>query len=217
MHLVSKELSQVALMANFISPYGNLYLPKVIKGLQERYGFLQTPQSLKETQQTTGATFSHAHFDGHTIDQLKIYPNGLLVQSKTTVEKTEHFLNDLLSWAGKEFGIEISEFHPTYKTYDSHVVVNMEIDLLKHFQPLKEICQRIIEVLSSYGVEIQRFENSGFILHTDTYLLPGIKPSSFTIERRTGAPFDSNLYFSAAPLRTEDHISLLTKVESLFA
>jgi hypothetical protein len=37
--------------------------------------------------------------------------------------------------------------------------------------------------------------------------------SDFSLERRVAVPFERNLFFSSAPLRTQDHIAYLERVE----
>jgi hypothetical protein len=35
----------------------------------------------------------------------------------------------------------------------------------------------------------------------------------FRVERRVGAPYDQNVYYSGAPLRTADHVAVLEEFE----
>ena len=47
MRLVSKEFSQVGLIATFTAEGSALYLPQAIAALKERYGFLDAPETLR--------------------------------------------------------------------------------------------------------------------------------------------------------------------------
>jgi hypothetical protein len=41
------------------------------------------------------------------------------------------------------------------------------------------------------------------------------KPNRFTLERRIGLPFSQNVYYSQAPLKSDDHLKLLSDLEGL--
>jgi hypothetical protein len=43
-----------------------------------------------------------------------------------------------------------------------------------------------------------------------------IEVADFAIERRAGEPYSSNRFYCSAPMQTEEHLSLLEKLESLF-
>jgi hypothetical protein len=38
-------------------------------------------------------------------------------------------------------------------------------------------------------------------------------PPKFILERRAGIPFDKERYYSSAPIKTQDHITLLEEIE----
>jgi len=46
---------------------------------------------------------------------------------------------------------------------------------------------------------------------------PQPKPMAFAFERRDGHPFDEALYFSSAPLKTQDHLNCLDDLEKMLA
>lgn len=217
MKLISRELSQVSQFTNFTVPSGSIYLPEAINGLRERYNFIKTPDSLEALDLSKGITFSHGKFREAVIDTFNIYSTGLLVQTKSTVENAELFIEDIIAWAEKQFDAQLLEIETESinKTLDSHVVVQMDIDLPNAFGLLMEIGNSINRSLSNYGIAVGNYVPAGVTFHSDTYEVLGLKPSTFTIERRAGTPFSSNLYFSTAPLRSEDHLKLLEKLEQL--
>ena len=47
--------------------------------------------------------------------------------------------------------------------------------------------------------------------------MDGHKPPAFLFERRANQTFSERLFFSAAPLKTHDHIILLAELESILA
>ena len=217
MQLVSKEFSQVTFLAGISSPRGSLYLPEAVAALKERYGFVKTPETLEDLQTREGVTFSHAKFGDCVIEHLKIYNNGVLAQTKASVEDAEAFLNDLLQLGQEKFDLTISEFQPAQWAYDSHIVVHLEIDVEKHLNFMRGIGRRLGSILNSYGTDTEAYVPTGVTLHADTLEYTGLKPPGFTLERKAGSPFSSNLYFSGAPLRTADHVSLLEEIEELLS
>src|ERR1019366_7101267 len=61
------------------------------------------------------------------------------------------------------------------------------------------------------------YEPSSFILFFDNskFTNPPTFAGSFLVDRRAGAGYEENRYYSQAPLRTADHIALLNELEKL--
>ncbi len=217
MKLVSVEFSQITFLTTIVAPRGNLYLPEVVAGAQERYEFVEVPKTLAAMRDPNGALFQMGKYRDFVIDQLKVYTDGILVQSKAPIEDVETFLDDLLSWLDETFEAKVSEFASSQKMYDSHLVVRLKVDLQRHLKMLDRICQILSSHLDSYGIASPAFIPTGLRCHADMHNETGLKPSAFLIERREALPYESNLYFSTAPLKTADHLNLLTEAERLLS
>jgi hypothetical protein len=61
------------------------------------------------------------------------------------------------------------------------------------------------------------YEPSAFTLDVDSTKRASGKLVRFTLERRTGVPFEENVFFSTAPLQTDHHVEFLGELEKLFS
>lgn len=215
MKLVSIEFSQVLQIGGFTTPSGSIYFPDIIGGLRERYGFMKMPNSIEELDLSKGVDFTHGKFGNTVIDSFKVYNDGLLAQTKSKVENAENFMEDVIAWAEEKFGTQMIESDLAKRTFDSHIVVHMDIDLPGLLQPISGLGVAINNALETYEMEAPSYITGGLMLQADTSQVVGIRPSTFTLERRAGVKFDSNLYFSCSPLKTQDHLDILEKLETL--
>lgn len=214
MKLLSIELSQVARRLSIMNTRGQPYLPDVFAGFRERYGFVEIPDRIEEWNNAKGIALRHGRFQDIAITQLQIFSNGVLAESKAPTEVVDAFVEDVILWTLERFSLEEFEIEPPKKTFDSHIVVRSEVDLSKHFSGLTEIGTAIDEHLEAYGHIVPNYVLSGFTMHADMVEeILNLRPSTFSIERRTGQPFREQLYFSTAPLSTSDHVKVLERLE----
>jgi len=73
----------------------------------------------------------------------------------------------------------------------------------------------IMSKFKIYGMTTQSFPAFGFKLNTDATVETVPIPSEFGFERRIGQPFSSSIYASWGPLRTQDHLEVLTAIETM--
>ena len=78
-----------------------------------------------------------------------------------------------------------------------------------------DIGRFVTDALLRYGSEYPDTDVNSISVRCDTSGLTGLKPTAFTVERREGAPFRSNIYYSTSPLKTADHLNVLTRMEQL--
>jgi len=64
--------------------------------------------------------------------------------------------------------------------------------------------------------DLPGFEMSGMIFAPDP-TGKAYKPPSFYIERKLGAPFPENKYWSKSPFTTADHLRVLQEMEQMMA
>ena len=72
-------------------------------------------------------------------------------------------------------------------------------------------------LVASYGQQVPSFEATTLAFQCDLSKVENINPEMFTFERRAEKPFDSGLFYSAAPLKTADHLELLNELEGILA
>lgn len=208
MRLEAIEESRIAVLMNLTRPEGQLFVPIAVAALMDRYSFQVAPDGNELLGEVL--PFRHGVFDGNAFD-LSIYPDGAILKSASNTDFLDAVLNDVLSWAKVELGLVPTSTKPQ-TFYDSDLVVSMEIPTRTKL--MDQIAGQLKSHQAAYGLEGFDFELYGVTVAVDQTAHAGRRPSSFTLARRANIPFGSNIYFSSAPLKTADHLSLLKSIEA---
>ena len=201
-------------MISFVSR--PIYMLDAIKPLVDRYNFLKVPQTLEEFDETKGITFRHGKFHSNgrdiVIDVFQVFNNGLLVDTREDTEDAERFIDDVVEWGSKTYGLVVSEA-PVEHVYLSNLELFLTNSLSTYIPIAPKLSGEISHYLTEYGIKHEPFETVNFVLNFDRVRLPNSVLTNFTLQRREGVPFSSGLYFSSAPLKTKDHIAILQKMD----
>ena len=226
MRLKGILLGQSVRFLGLLEPHGGIYAPDFLKAIQEQYSFVTVPKSLEEFDRNKGINFGHGKFTlpggeklaalrSIVIDRLQIYVNGIVAETRGSVEDVDLFVDDLIEWSIRTFGTQIDPSVPIVSRYLSNVEVEMQNPLVKFRQQgLELIAKSLSKKFTAYGVEVPLFELTRFTLHTDSTALKVPNPTQFRLERREGFEFGANVFFSSAALKTGDHLELLEAIES---
>jgi hypothetical protein len=213
--------SQVVRLLRATRPAGGFYAPSLVAGIVKRYGFAKYPESIGDllVDANKAVEFQNGRIlIGDTecvIDKLSIHSDGVVVASRAPVESTEHFCNDLLGWAEDSLNVTFIDNEPSRVAYTSQLEVEMTPLFLEKFAFLNTLGSAISGALAGYALLSYDFKCSGFSLHFDQIGKPIPPPGVFQIERRGGQPFEKNVFFSQAPLKTKEHARLLEMIEKL--
>ena len=188
-------------------------LYEVTRAIQDRYRFLEAPTKLSDYNYQNGVTFQAGHFKSSIIGRFQIYQLGLLCEGSISTDVCDEFFDDITTFMEDEFGQRGKE-KIEKRIYQSNLEVNSEINLGLAFKTLSGIGQKFFEILKSYGYDPTMYEMSSLKFNTDATQIAGSSsPGEFIFERRAEKPYFANIYFSAAPLRTSDHIAILQELE----
>lgn len=193
------------------------YVPDAIKLLWERYGFVQFPTTAEEMlAQDKPMVFRHGKFKHGEVDTvilaLTVYPSMIAVDVATTTDDAEAVVDDLGEWGKRVLDAELLPMKE--RQYVSQLEVKLELDLGKSFPALDGIGAMISGFLRQYrdaDTPAIPFGVSALALTTDPVSV--LASSDFRLERRVNISYESQLYFSQAPLKTGDHILVLDKLE----
>jgi hypothetical protein len=197
------------------TPAGSVYLPHLARVMQDRYRFIQVPTKLEEYDSTKGIKFFHGVFEGAVIESAEIYNDGVAVVTRANTRDADEFIDDLFDLALREFSYHIVKIPNLVRNYNSELEVIFEKNLDEAFSKFRSVIDNINRVVASYSVGVPPFQPTGLLIHCDLTQSHFLKPLRFGVERRIGYPFDSNLYYSTAPLPTDDHLASLEELERL--
>ena len=211
MELVAIESSKVIYLTQLTRPAGQLYIPEAAHKLQQRYLFAKSPKLEDLANQVL--TFGIGKFSDIQIDELSIYPDGVIVSSKSNTDKLDAFIDDLFGWSEGEFGlIQAITSKPT-RWYESALVVKSSRDLPLAARPANPIADVVNKAWKKMNQEGD-FKFISFHLDCDPGLFPGRRrPMAFSVERRIHISFSEDIFYSVSPFRTDDHLDLLEAVE----
>jgi len=198
-----------------LNPRGKSIFPDLIDWLKEEYHFSKFPKSVSDLDPTTKAlVFTGGEFMVEeeifkSVD-LTIYNDGLVANTLSSTKDTDAFLERVLSSASKEWSLAYTPEMIRRSLYISEVNVRLEGSLSKLSPQLVQFTSKISSAVSE---DLKSpFEFSGISFGTDPFMqFP--QTSGFAVERKIGAPFSENRYYSKAPLQTERHLELLADLE----
>jgi hypothetical protein len=186
-----------------------------VKGMVERYGFEKFPKTSEEYQQpSTGAVFSLGKVGNIVIENYTVYPRGVVIDTRSSTDDSERVLKDVTEWLCGLSGIDPSADRISRRFYLSQVNFRSQKSLDALNPNLRLLADRLTEIVSGYAKQRLDFQTTGISFQFDVtqgvaYSLP------MKIERLEGAQFSENKYFSAAPLKTDQHIHLLEEFETI--
>lgn len=220
MKLINIHQGQAVRLTPIVEPIGGIYMPQARDLIKREYQFLQVPMNLDEWDLSRGITFGHGSFDieeesrSIVIDKLQIFFDGIIVQARSYTEDADLFIDQLIEWSASVFGT-ITDTENVSKTYNSIIDIELDSSILGR---CSEICHGVAigieSYLKGYGDTNAEFHMHGLTMSVDDTKTNAPIPGLFRLERKNKESFDSNLYFSAAPLRTRDHLALLEELES---
>ena len=200
-------------MVQFRRPEGPLPELEIYNALAERYSFAVPPSDKNSS--NSEVVFEQGAFNGLAIDSVKIYRDGVVVETRTRVEDAVELIDDAYHWIETEFGYKKTEYPPQATIYTSELEIILNADLQKIFSPLKAVTDAINQLLGGYGQQYEPFVPAGAYIFNDNSSLRRGVPVPFRVERKVNEPHTENVYVSSAPLTTNDHLEILNLFESL--
>lgn len=218
MELIEIDDTRVVHLVNMRRRSGQAYWPEVAAKLVARYSFIRYPSIQDLTEHREFMAFGVGKFADSQIQELKVYGDGLVVNARSNSNILDALLDDLLEWASTELGFEPLPNSVPERHHESALVLRAKKDIATVVGPLQELTTILNELLGKENFVARRFQASGFILSSDPQAQGSRRiESRFLIDRRVGVPFAENIFYSQAPLPTDDHLALLERVEDMAA
>jgi hypothetical protein len=184
-----------------------------------RYRFAKSPQHLLDLNAEKALEFVAGTFEIKGEPKrvgLIVYNNGLTADSLSSTDDSDAFLEDLTQWLTKEHKLAIQPDGIIRKYYYNQLEVECEYALSLLNPKLQRLSEKISSLCLTLDGSPRSFEMAALGIWPQDV---GEKeaPPGFRFERKIGAPLSKNLYFSQAPLRTQEHISVLEELEAILA
>jgi len=195
-----------------MNPMG-ISLQGVFDMLREKYKFGQSPKHQLDFDAQQGLAFKSGTFtnakDVPILVGLTIYKDGFVADSLSSTDDSTDFLQELAGLIEKNFGLSIPRVK---KGYVSQVVFESDVSLTQISPLFLHFLKLLDKRYKPVDEKPRHFETAGVSFWTEDVSQP-LAPAAFKVERKIGAPFSDNQYFSQAPLETHLHIELLNSIE----
>ncbi|HEY0704252.1 MAG TPA: hypothetical protein VGD60_15885 [Candidatus Acidoferrales bacterium] len=197
-----------------LNPKGAAFFPEVARSLVETCGFMKFPQKIEDFDEQKGVEFSTGKWGGVTIETLKIYRNGIMLDTRVSTDESKRIIGEALEWASSTFGVVYNPKMISRTGYVSNLIFQTDVPILgPDKSPASHLANRVHSSFTELTGDTIAWAPTILTLNSDT--LPR-KPlhAPFTIQRRADATFAENKYYSEAPLPTRTHIELLNEFEA---
>jgi len=191
---------------------GSAHAPVFVEGLKDRYQFWEAPKGPADFTLDTGVKFAYGRFQKQLINTVQIFSNGVSAQGNTNTQILSDLIDDLLGWVKESYGSEFVSAEPVSTVFTSSIEVRVDPDFAARFEALIRL-DRIAKILSDYGLTVSPYTVSSIALQTDPPTAKPFQPGRFVLERRANIPFERNIFYSEAPVSTEQHLDLLAELE----
>jgi hypothetical protein len=200
---------------NELNPRGSVFFPKIVAAIVERYGFQTFPNKPEEFDESKGVTFADGYFDGQAIENLTLYNDGIKLDVRSSTTQGSDILKGILEWLASDYGVSYGPKTISRWNFVSNVAFDWDLDIDFIGTALSALAERVTKELKHDGRVTDGFHVESINIDLDrTFGEKQIAP--FTIQRRKKIAFSEGKYFSAAPLPTDVHISVLEEFEANF-
>lgn len=191
-----------------------------IKKLQERYRFGRVPHTFEELfppDPNTGIKFEQGTLPREgkppiVVEVLQLLPNVVFVQTRTSTDDADEFLDDYISNANKDHPGTIRVFGVPF--YVSEIEFLWTKSLNPYAPRFATAAEQLDTLIASYGSPAPSYRVASIVVNGDPTKAPGGEmPVHFAVERRAGVPDSENIFYSYAPLKTGDHRALLESLD----
>ena len=197
---------------NELNPRGAVFLPLLVPHLVERFSFQKFPSKPEDFEEGKGVVFKDGYINGQTIEDFTVYSDGIKLDVRSSTSQGRTVLLETLEWLAAKHGISYREGSISRWNYVSNLAFNTEVDLDIIAPAITALTRRI-----SLEMKDDRRVTDGFhveALNIDVDRTFGAKQiAPFTLQRRAGIAYSEGKYFSAAPLPTDIHISIIEEFE----
>ena len=195
-----------------INPYGRSIF-EAASALVKRYGFLKPPETQSLIASPLSIKFEAGTFSGDDgipkIVNLAVHDDGLVVDTRSSTEDSDQFLDDALNWLASEFKLVGPRDLGVSKRYVSEVSIRFENPIEVFNDRFSSFARSLRSGTGPNQPKPMELINLNFGTDPEA----GATPRLLRIEREIGTPFSEDRYFSSAAIQTREHLKLLHEFE----
>lgn len=215
MKFSAMELSRVLAFVdlNDLAPYGSVSLAKITPKIVERLEFSLFPKTLEQFDESKGIVFEDGLWNGIPIQQMTIYNNGIMMDTRKGTDVSLRVVNEIFDWAVIEFGLVIPEYGIHTTRYLNKFTFFSDALVSFGGSPIQHLAESLSHHIAEITGQSRRYEAIRIDIDFDRSELK-IPIAPLTIQRRITSPFEQNKFYTEAPLPTDVHIALVEQFET---
>lgn len=198
----------------FLNPKG-LFIRPMIEAMRARYSFLKVPLDVPFPSPSEGTKFEQGVFNGKNgavqIIGLTLHNDGVLIDTRSSTDDADSFMEDVIAWADKEYGMPALSALPIKRVYVSELNVTFQ-------KPPAIFNPKLAPLLAEISAAIaDKAQGNADLLSVQLSTDPTKtnRQSFFRVDREINTPFEEGRYYSFASTKTDVHIRLLERLEDL--
>ena len=209
------ELSRVLAFVdlNELNPYGSISFARIVPKIVEKLEFSSFPKTFEELDESKGIKFEEGAWSGIPIQQMTVYNNGFLLDTRNGTDVSLQVLHEVFDWGVAEFGLAVPQDALQRVRYLSRFTFYSGAVAKVGGLPVR----RIAETLSKSIADITGKKRPYEIIRIDVdfdRLEEKAPIAPFTIQHRITTPFEDEKFYTEAPLPTDLHIALVEQLEA---
>jgi len=219
MELISVQRARTVWLSETgdMNPRGQSIGKELIDWLAESYHFAKVPSSILDLEKDSNAlAFLSGQFKAReefVAVELRMYRDGFVADTRSSTEDADAFLRDALDSAVKKFGLTFRPEMIRKILYLSELIVRCNRSISDLNPKLKSFSEKISSLAGMQSHPL--FDVFGIAFWHDPQI--SSKVAQFRFERRANTPASENMYYSVAPLKTADHLSILNELEKILS
>ena len=197
-------------------PNGNPPLPVLLTEIQRRYQFLKVPDLDKLLEERT-AIFESGRFNDHEVKRVITGDGFFACDVHGSTNLADELADDIENWVTGELGYRLKPDGVVGQAYGSEIEFFLPAAAASRATTLLEFGPRISARVRSYGNQTPdfRLEHIGFQADASAGSQT-LKTVGFIVERRANSP-SQDIWYSAAPLKTDEHIETLKQFSTILS
>jgi hypothetical protein len=209
------ELSRVLAFVdlNDLTPYGSISLAKIAPRLAEKLEFSSFPKTLEQFDASKGIVFEDGLWDDIPIQQMTIYNNGIMMDTRKGTDVSLRIVKEIFDWAVIEFGLVVPEYGLQKTRFLNRFTFFSEALLSLGGSPINRMAESLSQHVAEITGQSRRYETIRIDLDFDRSEQQ-VPIAPLTIQRRITSSFDLNKFYTEAPLPTDVHIALIEQLEA---
>ena len=201
---------------NELNPTGKNILQDLMVWLGEKYSFQTFPKSLAEVdREKKGFQFKLGEFqskeDAISVN-FSLHQDGMVAENWSSTEHGDAFLEDILHSVALRYGLVYQPDMIRAKQYISELVVSLDHSLANSDPKIIRFCETLSSIFARHS--LPPFEMTGMLFSPDV-AATSYKPPGLLIERKQGAPFSQNRFWTKSPFTTKDHLLALEEFDRM--